>query len=196
MDKLKISGIAGLVAPVVAFALILSAISSWPQFSWTNNALSDLGVQNGSTAIVFNSGLVISGLLFTVFTVGLFRFVGNGFVGKVGVAVFVFASVMLVAIGVFNEHFSPTHYLVSVGLFVSLPISMLILVYSFWTAGEHKLSIFTLTLALLAAAVWIFEFTIRYVSGVAIPEFASGLAGAIWVVILSFLMLKRPLKPS
>jgi hypothetical membrane protein len=196
LNKLKIAGITGLVAPVVAFASILSAVASWSQFSWINNALSDLGVQSGATAIILNSGLVISGLLFTVFAAGLFRFVRNGFVGKVGVAIFVLACVMLIAIGIFNENFSPTHYLVSVGLFVSLPISLLILVGAFWVRGKHNLSLFTLGLALFAAAVWVLEFTVHYVPGVAVPEFASGLAGAVWVVTLSYLMLKQSSKQT
>ena len=185
-----------MAAPFFAFACILLAIASWPQFSWVNNALSDLGVQSGITAIVFNSGLVISGFLFIVFATGLFSFVGNRFVGKVGAAVFVLACVMLIAIGVFNENFSPTHYLVSVGLFVLLPISLLILVAAFWVDGKHKLSVFTLGLALSAAAVWVLEFTVHYVPGVAVPEFVSGLAGAVWVMVLSYLMLKQGSKAS
>ena len=192
----KIAGIIGLAAPFFAFACILLAIASWPQFSWTNNALSDLGVQSGITAIVFNSGLVISGFLFIVFATGLFSFVGKRFVGKVGAAVFALACVLLIAIGVFNENFRPTHYFVSVGLFMLLPISLLILVVAFWVDGKHKLSVFTLALALFAAAVWVLEFTVHYVPGVAIPEAVSGLAGALWVMVLSYLMLKQGAKAS
>ena len=188
---LKIAGIIGLAAPFFAFTFILLAIASWPQFSWTNNALSDLGVQSGITTIVFNSGLVISGFLFIVFATGLFRFVGKRIVGKVGAAVFALACIMLIAIGIFNENFSPTHYFVSVGLFTLLPISLLILVAAFWVDGKHKLSALTLALALFAAAVWVVEFTVHYVSGVAIPEAVSGLAGTVWVMVLSYLMLKQ-----
>ena len=143
-----------------------------------NNALSDLGVQPGITAPLFNSGLVVSGLLFTFFATGLFPLLGKSVIGKVGAAVFVLACVALVCIGVFNEHFSPTHYIVSVMLFVLLPISLLILTGAFWLTGHKGLSVFTLALALAAATPWILEFTVHYVSGVAIPEFVSGLAGA------------------
>jgi hypothetical membrane protein len=189
--QLKISGIVGLAMPFLTFGFILSAVASWSQFSWINNALSDLGVQNGITAMLFNAGLVISGFLFIIFAAGLFRFFGNNFLGKVGGAVFVFACVMLIAIGIFNEHFKPTHYLVSVGFFVLMPISLLILVVAFWVDGKHNLSVFTFALALIAAAVWVFEFTVQYVPGVAVPEFVSGLAGAAWVMVLGYLMLKK-----
>ncbi len=189
--RLEIAGTIGLIAPFLSFACILLAIASWPQFNWVNNALSDLGVQNGLTAIVFNSGLIITGILFIIFGTGLHIFVGKQLLGKVGTAIFVLACIALVAIGVFNESFSPTHYIVSVAFFVFLPISMLILVGAFWRDGKHKLSIFTLAVGLAAATPWILQFAINYVSKVAIPEFASGLAGSAWVIVLGYTMLKE-----
>jgi hypothetical membrane protein len=195
-SQLKIAGIIGLATPLFTFAYILSAIASWQQFSWTKNALSDLGVQSGITATIFNGGLVIGGFLFIVFASGLFRFVGSRFVGKVGTATFILACISLMAIGVFNESFSPTHYIVSVMLFVFLPISLLIFVGAFWLEGKRRLSGFTLALALIAAAVWALQFTVHYVPNVAIPETVSGLAGAIWVLFLSYLMLKQGSKAS
>ncbi len=196
MNKSIVSGTAGLVASLFVFMCIIVAIASWNQFSWVNNALSDLGVQNGFTAIVFNIGLIMGGFLFLIFAIDLFRFVGDHFISKVGAALFALACVMLISIGLFNENFSPTHYIVSIGLFTIMPISMLFLVAAFWVQGKHILSVFTLTLALLAAAVWLLEFTVHYVSGVAIPEFVSGLAGAAWVIGASYLMLKESPKAS
>jgi len=37
---------------------------------------------------------------------------------------------------------------------------------------------------------WVLYFTIHYVSGVAIPEFLSALAGSIWALLLSYKMFK------
>ena len=48
-QKHSIGIVAGIATPIVAFASILTAIASYPQFSWTNNALSDLGVVAGVT---------------------------------------------------------------------------------------------------------------------------------------------------
>ncbi|MCW4010083.1 MAG: DUF998 domain-containing protein [Candidatus Bathyarchaeota archaeon] len=192
MDRgLKTSGIIGFAAPIFTFTCILAAIASWPQFSWTNNALSDLGVQSGFTAILFNSGLVIGGILFAVFATGLYSFAGKRFIGKVGAACFFLAWIALIAIGIFNENFRPTHYIVSVMLFVFLPISLLIFVATFWIESKRRLSGLTLALALVAAAVWVLQLTVEYVPNVAIPEFISGLAGAAWVWVLSYLMLKK-----
>lgn len=191
---LKVAGISGVIAPIVAFTCILAAIASYTPFNWVNNALSDLGVQSGVTAPIFNSGLVISGLLFLVFTIGLFRSVGKSWLGKTGAIVLCLACISLVSIGIFNESFKPTHYLVSVAFFALMPISMLVLVTSFWFAGQRRLSLFTLAIALAAATPWVLQFTVPYVSKVAIPEFVSGLAGAVWAEVVSVMMLKEPPK--
>jgi hypothetical protein len=70
-------GLFGIISPILAFILISLAISqasSW--FSWTGNALSDLGVHKES-AVLFNSGLIIGGILSIVFAFGVMRFYQN-----------------------------------------------------------------------------------------------------------------------
>ncbi len=188
--RLAIEALCGIFAPIIAFICILSAIASWSAFSWTNNALSDLGVQPGVTAPIFNSGLVLTGLLSIVFSLGLLRLLDNRLSGKIGVAVFAAACVALVCIGIFNESFSPTHFLVSVAFFLLLPISMWILAGGFWIIGLRRMSVFTLAIAFAAVAPWVLQSVIHYVSGVAIPEFGSSLAAAVWAEVLSLKMLK------
>jgi hypothetical membrane protein len=163
----------------------------WREFSWTNNALSDLGVQNGFVPLLFNAGLVTSGFLFTVFAAGLFRYGGKHFLGKVGTSVFVWACLSLVAIGIFDERFIPTHYIVSVSFFVSLSLSMLIFVPAFWRLHMQRLSVFTFFTGLANVVPWILQFALHYVQNVAIPEFVSSLAGFVWVIVLSCLMLMK-----
>jgi hypothetical membrane protein len=131
-------------------------------------------------------------LLFLVFTIGLYKSVGKSWLGKTGAIVLCLACIALVSIGIFNENFKPTHYLVSVAFFTLMPISMLVLVTSFWFAGQRRLSLFTLAIALAAATPWVLQFTVSYVSNVAIPEFVSGFAGAMWTAVVSVMMLKEP----
>jgi hypothetical membrane protein len=50
--------------------------------------------------------------------------------------------------------------------------------------------VFTLLIAVAAATPWILYFTVHYVHGVAIPEFASAFAGSVWTVVLGYKMLK------
>jgi hypothetical membrane protein len=188
---MRAGAIAGLAAPILGFTCILLAIALYAQFSWSQNALSDLGVVSGMTGSVFNFGLVAAGAFAFLFSaLGLFSFAGGRWVGKLGSAVFSAASVALVCIGIFNEGFSPTHYLVSIAFFTLAPIAMFILTCTFYLNRQRAIAAFTFAIAVAAALPWILEFTINYVSGVAIPETLSGLAISVWVFALSAKMLR------
>jgi hypothetical membrane protein len=188
---LKTVGIIGLVAPVLILVCILLSVVSWNQFSWVNNALSDLGVQPGITSVLFNGTIVLGGLFFIIFSLGVFRLVEKQFVGKFGSGLLVVAFVAFTAIGIFNSSFSPTHYIVAVSFFVTFPLALLFLVRSFWLLGKRKLGLFTFVSTLVATLPWVLQFTFHYVQGIAIPEFISGIVMAIWVMTLSHSMQKN-----
>jgi len=100
----RIGAVTGIIAPIIAFACILLAIASYSPFSWTNNALSDLGVISGITGSLFNFGLYTCGALALIFTLlGLLAFLGKNWVGKLGATVFAAATIALICIGIFNE---------------------------------------------------------------------------------------------
>ena len=188
----KIGAVAGLLAPVLAFTCILSAIAYYPRFSWTNNALSDLGVVKGVTGPLFNFGLCTSGFLgFISALTGLFTYIGKSFIGKVGSLVFAAAAVVLIAIGVFNESFSGIHYAVSVAFFVLVPISLFIITYALVLAHQTRTAILTVGIGIVAALPWIILFVFRYVPNVAIPETISALAVSAWTVTLSIRILRQ-----
>lgn len=187
----KTGAYCGFAVPIVAFTCIAVAILSYPQFSWTNNALSDLGVVPGVTSTVFNVGLVTAGLLGVLFAMlGLFNYFRNSLVGKAGALAFSAATVWLIAIGIFNEHYRPTHFIVSALFFATLPIALWIITAALYCRHEVKLAVFTLVASLVAAAPWILYYTIQYVPNVAIPETISGVTGAIWAITISYKMLK------
>ncbi len=191
-QRQRIAAATGILAPIIAFTCILSAIASYPQFSWTNNALSDLGVVPGITGPLFNFGLCTCGILALIFAfLGLFVYLGKNWVGKIGAIVFALATIALICIGIFNENFSPTHYFVSVAFFVLLPISLFIITIAFGLQRRTRMALFTVLIGLAAALPWILYFTFHYVSGVAIPEFASGLAGTVWIITLSYKIIKE-----
>jgi len=188
----KVGAAAGLLAPVLAFTCILSAIESYSRFSWTNNALSDLGVVKGVTGPLFNFGLCASGFLGFIFAVfGLFPYLGKSFVGKVGTLAFAVATVALIAIGVFNESFSGTHYALSVAFFVLVPVSLFIITCAFVLAHQTPTAILTVGIGVVAALSWILLFAFNYVPNVAIPETISGLAVSAWTITLGYRMLKQ-----
>ena len=187
----------GILAPVIAFTCILVAIASYPAFSWTDNALSDLGIISGATGLIFNFGLYISGFLVFEFAVfGLFRYLGNSWIGKIGALALATTGAALIGIGVFPENAVPYLYLFSVAFFVLLPIALLAITGAFAFKHQTKMALFTLLTAVATALPWILYSIVHYVSGVAIPEFASSVAGSVWIVVLSCKMLKAMPQPK
>ena len=180
----------GIFAPILAFTCILIAVASYPSFSWTSSALSDLGVIAGITGLLFNFGLCASGLLALNFAVfGVYAYLGKTWVGKIGAAVFAAATVALIAIGVFNESYSGTHYAVSAAFFVLIPISMFIITYAFLLTHLGRMALFTVSTGIAAALPWILLFAFNYVPNVAILEFVSGLIVSAWTIIMGYKML-------
>jgi hypothetical membrane protein len=184
----------GVLTPIIAFACIIEATVLAPSFSWTNNALSDLGVMPGTTSILFNTGLIISGVLAAIFATGLYIAFKNSVLGQVGAITFLVCALALMSIGVFTENVKPIHLYVSVAFFALSPISMLILTAHFFLSTKRREAVFTLAVASFAAIAWIMEFTIKYVPGVAIPETLSALAASSWSVVLGFKMTNNNLE--
>ena len=192
MNKQKIGAVAGLATPIVAFTCISISIASWPEFSWVDNALSDLGVAPGLTAPVFNFGLIAAGVLaFCFAALGIYSFLSRRVAGKVGAAIFAAATISLTCIGIFNENFRPTHYIVSVAFFSLAPIGLFILTYAFWRSNRRELAALSVLIGLTAAVPWILQLTINYVPNVAIPETIAAAAVSVWAVVLSAKILKN-----
>lgn len=204
--RFRIAGACGILTPVVAFLFISLSIGSASEFSWVKNALSDLGVMPGLTSTLFNYGLVISGILGFVFATslsGLMRF-GIPFAdGKQryltnwdlgGAWIFSLACLALIAIGVFPENVRFLHNFASVAFFVLLIGSLLYSGVEFWRVRQTLLATLTLLLSVAAAVPWLLLFFNRYVSGVAIPEFISALAGGLWTAVFGYEMLKTASK--
>jgi hypothetical membrane protein len=187
---LRIAGIEGILTPVTAFTFIGLAVASYPQFNWFNNALSDLGVVPGVTSTLFNFGLYLSGLFFFIFAVGLFKFLDEHIIGKIGAVVFVSASLSLEGIGIFPENVRPLHLIFSVAFFVLVPIALLVVTGYYLLKRQKRMAVFTLLTAFVAAAPWVLQFLINYVSGVAVPEAVSAIAGSTWAVVSGFKMFK------
>lgn len=189
--KQRAGAAAGITAPLLAFTCILTAIASYPSFSWTKNALSDLGIIPGITGPLFNFGLYASGLLaFNFVLFGLSIYIGKSWVGKIGATVFAAATIALIAIGVFNESYSGTHFAVSVAFFVLMPISMFVITCAFWLAHQGRMAIFTVLIGIAAALPWLLLFAFNYVPNAAIPEFISGFAVSVWTIVLGYKMIK------
>lgn len=188
---LRIAGGCGLITPIVAFTCILLAIFYYPQFSWTDNALSDLGVVPGATAILFNSGLIISGILTLLFASGLYLTVQETALGRTGALIFILDSLALTAIGIFPENMRPMHFYASVTFFMLFPLSMLAIGIAYVIGAHRKRALFTFSVAAFAAVIWILEFLLRLVPGVAIPEALSAISASVWSMVHGVRMMRE-----
>jgi len=188
---LKASGVSGVLAPLVTFPCILLAVASSSSFSWTDNALSDLGVQTGATAILFNSGLIIGGILGFMFSLGLFVHASGSAVEKASVSVFALATLALMAIGIFPENVRPNHYYASVAFFVLFPISMLLMLFAMRSTRDLRSGLFMLIVGAVAAMPWVLYFSTHFVRGVAISELVSAFAASVWTIVRGCRMFKQ-----
>jgi hypothetical membrane protein len=184
----------GIIVPVFAFTFIILSILTYPQFSWTDNALSDLGVVPGITATLFNFGLYASGLMSLTFAIGLYKFLYKNALGKIGAIIFFASGLGLEGIGWAPENVHafnfPWHYFFSVLFFVTVPIALLVIAGYFLSTHQTQLAGFTLLIAIVTAAPWLLYFIVQYVPGVAIPELVSALAASAWTITIGWRMYK------
>jgi len=183
---LKVSGLCGIISPVIVLALISLAISYSPWFSWTENALSDLGVQ-GTAAVLFNSSLIIGGTLTIIFATGLRKILVNSTLGSVGTLLLILDAIFLTTIGIFPETAGVIHLYVSVTFFALLPISLLLIGASvIQKPSERSFGAFTILVGVFAAIVWAFPR-----EGAAIPELLAALAASTWSMVSGIKILKK-----
>ena len=183
---LRLAGFFGIFAPL--FGLLIIAMSIWlaPWFSWTGNALSDLGGVEGFEAIVFNSGLAMTAALMMMFSTGLFEMTKGDLIGQIGSGFHLLTSLLLLAIGLVNITIEPWHLYVSVGFFVAFPLSAVIIgLFCF----RKKMKFYTLLAwgtAILAAIIWFLPW-----GAMAIPEALSVIYLGVWQLILAYWMYTR-----
>ncbi len=180
----RLFGYFGFVAPVMGLTMVLLAISTAPWFSWTGNALSDLGVQ-GFTAVIFNSGLQMTAAVMSLFSLGIYELTKGDGIGKLGFVLNLAGAGSLLGIAAFPETAGPIHYQFSVAFFVILPLSLMVLALFMKRKGMGRLSLFTVAAGAAAALVW----TPRW-EAVAIPEFLSALAVGLWSIVFGAWMTR------
>jgi len=177
----KAAAMLAVVAPMVAFASIFTAIMLSPWFSWTGNALSDLGVGGASTT--FNLGLIASGLMLIPLPIALYT-VSEGGLGRLSAILLLLSAILLSSIGFFPESCGRLHYYVSAAFFLTLPLTIYLYAASTYRSSRRGALLSALS-ATVALGVWLLSW-----SSPAIPEAISALSATIWVegVALRLLM--------
>jgi hypothetical membrane protein len=172
----KVAGICGILIPIVVLMCIGLAMSHSPWFRFTKHAFSDLGVE-GISAIFFNSGMIIGGILVLIFSFGLIKILTN----KTGGYILSLSSFALIGIGIFPETVYILHFIVSAAFFVLLAISLLIIGLTIKrNKSERTMGILAALFAIIAICSTILLLPFE---GIAIPEAVSSLPAFIWCMV-------------
>jgi hypothetical membrane protein len=197
---MKIGGLCGIIAPIIALTCIVLAILISPWFSMTDNWLSDLaGPQAVDTASapIFNIGLILAGILGIIFSIalrnsGLFKTQ----LGKYGSIILTMDMLFLCAIGIYPETTGDPHFIVSVGFFVLLPFALLFIGISLLKSSEKKLGVISLAIFLFTLVSFPLFFIPRPIGSNAILEIIPALAFAIFSLIFGSILYKRAQQPQ
>lgn len=131
----------GAMAPICALVSIGISIALSPWFSWTQNALSDLGVSK--VAPIFNSGLILTGILTSIFAIAFAKAEQEDNIRSVGAIVLLFMGISTVGVGVFTEAFLGMHILFAFSCFGSLILSFTLFCVGFVLELDTKKIIYT-----------------------------------------------------
>ncbi len=91
-------GFCGILAPFLAYGLIAISILVNPDFSVTESALSELGASDAVYSNIFNFALVISGILFILFLLSMFRLCESQ-IGFIGIGGMIIGAICMVLLG-------------------------------------------------------------------------------------------------
>jgi hypothetical membrane protein len=101
MQKQKITAICGAIAIILVIGMWILAIQNFQGFSFTENALSELGT-NPESAEYFNYSLIIASVLLIVFWTGLNESLQNNKLEKIASKLFLSAAASTAFIGIFT----------------------------------------------------------------------------------------------
>jgi hypothetical membrane protein len=179
----RVAGMCGIFIPVVIFTCLGLSIAASPWFTWTQHALSDLGIQE-NTGALFNYGMIFGGILALIFSFGLMKMLSN----KLGAYVLALSSLALIGIGVFPETIFTLHFLTSASFFILLAIALIIIgLTSRQNTFERTIGLVALVLVLIAIGSTFFLF---HFDGIAITEALSCFPAFIWCSIVGLKMTR------
>lgn len=186
---IRLAGISGIIASTLPLITIYASTVLEKSFSWSKNALSDIGVSH--TAWLFNSTLIVGGILNLLFAIGLRNYLGKTKWLKIGVTLLIVSSISLSLVGVFTENYNIIHALVALGYLLLAPLGLICIGRVEERKQFGKVSLVSGIIGLLAIfGIPIITFVANLQIGFAIPEFAESLVLSIWAFWVSLKLLR------
>lgn len=176
--------LAGIIGPIVAISLISVDASISPWFTWTGNALSDLGVHEYS--YLFNYALIFEAVLNLVFVLALrplFK-LGNGTSSGL-----IISGLSLGMVGIFVETYQLEHLTFALVYFIVFPVS--IIMFSRTIRKKHMVqAVAGYFVALISLIAIVFGVLVDFSAipgvtlGLAIPEMIEAVLLGSWSVYM------------
>lgn len=188
----RVAGICGLASQLIGIIFISVTISSSPWFSWTENYVSVLGVKDSAT-MIFNSGLILTGLLSLVFAVGLGSSLLSGrLLGQSGMVSLILGSGALAAMGIFPRTTGLPHNLASLAFFVFVSLALLLIGAMAINTSQMLWGVLSLTAGVVMITLQLSPWAD---TGGAISQLVSFLPWSLWTIVLGVRLVMRP-KPA
>jgi hypothetical membrane protein len=190
---LWLCGLCGITSSVLSLVMVFAATIISPWFRWDTNALSEMGV--GEVSLLFNSAMIIGGILNLIFSLGIREYLGREGLVKYGTFLIMLGSVSLAFVGIFTVSYPIFHGIVALGTFVLAPIGFILIGLNSKQSAMKKLSITTgiaalMTILILPAILLSLPFNV----GFAVPEIIWSLIVATWIIFVGIKLLRCPHK--
>jgi hypothetical membrane protein len=188
----------GFFAPLIALSTIFVSILLAPGFDWIANALSDLGNYTHffispfklPSAIIFNGGLIVTGILMMLYTIWFLKWTKD-VPTKIGMIPLLISLGFLICIGIFSENFGELHYWVSVGFFLTFPLSMWFIGIGWLRFSELRLfSVSSIILPFLSVVMWADYLNGTSIWQQAVPEIVTAFSAIVWLWVINVMQYK------
>jgi hypothetical membrane protein len=187
LTELRKETLAGVLGPIIGLIFVLLAIALAPSFNWETDALSDLGhwfrTDIGDypipRALIFNSGLIVSGTLTMYFALTLIRDVNDTFL-RFALLSIVVTGIFLIGVGIFYEAIDDLHTLSALGYFLTIPVANALIGIAFVRHKETRwMGILFLVLSLIAVSLF------RPWTSLAVWEYVMALISVVGIILIS-----------
>ena len=188
MMAIRIAGVVGIFASLFGLCTVLTAtFLAGSTFSWNENALSDIGVSTVSLAAnVFNSSLIITGLLNLIFALGFTKANAKNALFYIGGLLLILGGISLSLVGVFTEAYGRLHFYVSAGYFGLFALAIIVNGLALRKAGQATRGNVSILIGFISGLVVLsgtaIEWHLWLGLGFAVPEIIASIIFAAWTI--------------
>ena len=189
---IRSAGLIGIAASLFGLCSVLVAtFLAGDTFSWSRNALSDIGVSTVSLAAnVFNISFIITGVLNFIFAIGFTKANSKNTLFYFGGLLLILGGISLSLVGVFTEASGRLHFYVSVAYFSLVSLGILAYGLAYQKAGQASKAYASVLTGLIAGLVVLSgtaaERHVWLGLGFAVPELISSVMFGAWTAWMGY----------